>query len=173
MKTLTMTVTVIALSSALFAAACGEDRADLTRAAGTSSASEVSSAFVGTWRPTAGTVTKTCPGLAASSEPIRVDLTWSADGNAGLVTNELGQCPFHANVTDSTASAAPNQGCAVSDGAYGFTTTAFASYTFTVSADGQTAIEERAGTVGHSDDAPSSICSFAGTAAYERAPSAP
>jgi hypothetical protein len=170
MKTLTKTITIAALCGAV--AACGQD-ADPAQADDAVSASDAVRAFAGAWRPTAGTVTTKCAGGEAVSERVLVNLTWATRGDdADLVTNDLGSCAFHANVTGSTASAAPNQGCVVSDGAYGFTTTAFTSYTFTVSPDGQTATEDRAGTIDYEEGVTSSpACSFVGTATYERAPS--
>ena len=168
MKMLTRAFAVVALS--LTAAACGQAGADdLGSADDSVSAREAIGPFAGTWHPTSGAVTKACPGAAAVSEPVVVDLTWSRGADAAsLVTGDLNDCQFQANVTGTTASAASDQRCAVSDGAYDFTTTSFVRYTFSVSADGRTATEERAGTIQYPDSGAAAACSFTGTAVYER-----
>jgi hypothetical protein len=126
------------------------------------------SRFVGTWHPVSGTITTTCPGYTPFTDPVTVNLTWSEGVSADLVGNDGTPCLIMADVMSSTASGVPGQLCTVPDGAGGTATLTISGYTFVVSSDGQTATENGSGQVTYIGGGASLICTFTGTASYQK-----
>ncbi|MEO5768377.1 MAG: hypothetical protein ABIS92_08500 [Polyangia bacterium] len=123
------------------------------------------SRFIGTWKPTTGTGTTTCAGQS-STKPVTDNTVWAAGVSSDLVQTD-GSCALLANVTGSTASALPSQSCTQMDG----TTTATLSvtaYTFSLSADGQTATESGSAAITGNIGGVAASCSFLITAAYQK-----
>jgi len=153
------------------ASACGSsDKAASTPDAGSPAANPDTgptgnTRFVGTWHPTSGTVTYTCAGQVFT-DTIVSNLTWAAGVGSDLVQTS-GSCVFRANVTSSTASGLPSQTCTVQSG----TTTAviaFSAYTYSLSADGLTAMESASGTATVSDSGSTLTCGYNETASYTK-----
>ena len=124
------------------------------------------SKFVGTWHPTSGNTTATCPGYAPSTVSVTENLTWGAGVGADLVQTS-GTCVMKANVTSTTAAALPSQTCTMVSGTE---TDVFsvAAYTFSLSADGLTAMESASGSVVISDSGLTMTCTYSETASYQK-----
>jgi hypothetical protein len=140
---------------ALTLSACGGDKGDdLGR-------------FVGTWRPTAGTITTVCPGYTPSTDPVTEGIAWSPGVSSDLVASDAG-CAIMANVAGSTATGAPGLACsgAVGDGVVA--TLTLTSYTFVVSPDGHTATENESGGISYVADGATLPCTFNETASYQK-----
>ncbi|MEP6654830.1 MAG: hypothetical protein ABJA82_15815 [Myxococcales bacterium] len=123
------------------------------------------SRFIGTWKPTSGTLTTTCAGQS-STDAVTDNTVWAAGISSDLVQTD-GSCALMANVTGSTASALPSQSCTQMSG----TTTATLSttaYTFSLSADGQTATESGSGILSGNSGGVAVSCSISITAAYQK-----
>ena len=152
------TIMMLAMTMAMTASACG----------GGESGGDEFARFVGTWRPVSGTVTTNCPGYAAETDPITENLVWSPGVGADLVSTDSTSCTMMANVTKSTAASVPGQSCTLPDGQGGTYTMAFSGYTFVISADGRTATENGSGQITFVGGGASLICTFTGTASYEK-----
>jgi hypothetical protein len=151
-------IKMIGLVAMLAASACGGDGGN-----------DVGK-FVGTWRATAGTITRTCPGYAAETEGLTGNAVWNAGVSSDLtaITALTPSCPLMADVTNATASGAPGQSCTDSDGTGLTATVAFASYTFVLSPDGRTAAENSSGQITFFADGASLVCSFNETGSYQK-----
>lgn len=123
------------------------------------------SKFVGTWHPTSGTITILCAGVNQTMT-VTDNLTWAAGVGADIVQTS-GGCALKANITGTTGSALPSQMCTEMDGT---TTTiiSLSAYTFSLSADGQTATENASGNAMVSDSGLSVTCSYSETAGYQK-----
>jgi hypothetical protein len=125
--------------------------------------------FVGTWRATAATVTRVCPGYGTLTDAITGNATWSTGVNSDLVSiTALTACPLMADVTRATASGVPGQSCTESDGAGGAVTVTFTGYTFVLSPDGHTATENSSGQITAIAQGASVICSFNESGSYQK-----
>jgi hypothetical protein len=125
-------------------------------------------AFVGTWQPTSGTVTTTCPGYAAETTPITTSWVWSRGVSSDIVgTDAATACALMADVANVTASAVPGQTCTVpaTDGSYAV---GYTGYTFVLGPDGTTAAENGSGTVTYVGGGLSLSCAFSQTASYRK-----
>jgi hypothetical protein len=140
----------------LFLQACGgSDGGSVTR-------------FTGTWHPTSGTVTKTCPGLAPDTSSVTSNLIWSKGISSDLVsTNAATSCVLNADISGSTASGM-GPPCASSDGLGGTLTLTITAYTFALAADGQTATENGSGTAVDNNGGQSLTCMVSETASYQK-----
>ena len=123
---------------------------------------------MGTWRPVSGTVTTSCPGYAVDTSPITENLIWSPGVGADLIATDSTSCSLMANVTSATAASVPGQSCTGPDGQGGTYTSAFSGYTFVISPDGRTATENGSGQLTLVGGGATLICSFTGTASYEK-----
>jgi hypothetical protein len=123
------------------------------------------SRFVGTWHPTSGTTTYNCSGNIAT-DTVTDNLTWATGVGADLVQTS-GSCVFKANVVSSTASGLPSQTCTLTSGTTVAVVT-FAAYTFSLSADGLTAMESASGNATLSDSGISLTCTYNQTASYTK-----
>ncbi len=125
--------------------------------------------FVGTWRVTAATVTRVCPGYGTLTDAISGNTTWSTGVSSDLVSlAALTTCPLMADVTNATASAIPGQSCTESDGAGGTFTVTLTGYTFVLSPDGHTATENASGQMTFIVEGASVICSFTESGSYQK-----
>jgi hypothetical protein len=152
------TITILGMTMALAAAACGGDSGgtDMAR-------------FVGTWHPVSGTITTTCPGYAPYTDPVSANLVWSRGVGADLVSTEgISSCATMADVTNSTATALPGQSCTFPDGEGGTYTVTVSGYTFVLAPDAQTATENASGQIGYVGGGVSVACMFTGTASYQK-----
>jgi hypothetical protein len=150
------TIMILGMTMAIGASACGgESSDDFGR-------------FVGTWHPVSGTTTTSCPGYAPVTEPATTNLVWSSGVGADLISTDGSSCTVMADVTNATASGVPGQSCTFPDGQGGTYTLAFGGYTFVVSTDGRTATENASGQITYVGGGASLICSFTGTASYQK-----
>jgi hypothetical protein len=126
------------------------------------------SKFIGTWHPTSGTVTTTCPGLGTDTSAVVDNIIWAMGVSSDLVqTDPSTSCVLTAHITGSTA-AGTGAPCTVSDGAGGTATITITSYTFVLGADGQTGTENGSGTVVDNNGGVSITCTLSETAAYQK-----
>ena len=124
--------------------------------------------FIGTWHPSSGTVTTTCPGLGTSTDPVTTNLIWAMGVSSDLVqTDPSTSCVLSANITGSTASGS-GPPCSFSDQMGGTFTLTISTYTFALAADGQTAQENGSGTLVDNNGGVSVTCSLSETAAYQK-----
>lgn len=125
-------------------------------------------AFVGTWQPTSGTVTRTCPGYAAETATVTTNWAWSRGVSSDIVgTDPATACALMADVTEVTAAAVPGQLCNIA-GADGTISIGFSGYTFVLGPDGKTATESGSGNVTYMAGGASLTCSFSQTASYRK-----
>src|SRR5688572_17280611 len=151
------TIMMLGLTMAMAASACG-----------TESGGEEFARFVGTWRPVSGTLTTSCPGYTPETSPITTNVIWSPGVGADLVSTDGSTCVLMADVTNQTAASVPGQSCTVPDGQGGTYTIATTGYTFVISADGRTATENGSGQITFVGGGATLICTFTGTASYEK-----
>ena len=138
------------------------------QACSSSGGGAAASKFIGTWHPSSGTVTTTCPGAGTDTSSVTTNLIWSMGVSSDLVqTDPSTSCVLNANITGSTASGtgAP---CSFSDGSGGTATLTISSYTFALAADGQTAQENGSGTFVDNNTGVTITCSLSETAAYQK-----
>jgi hypothetical protein len=129
---------------------------------------------VGAWTATSGSITYNCPGDTSTND-LSGSFTWSY-GPPGVdleYTSFFTNCTLQANIHGNTASLKQSPyHCPTSDASSGTVIDymySFNSYTFTLSADGQTAQEKYAGTVVISNPlASTETCTLSESAAYAR-----
>ena len=150
------TIMMLGMTMAMAASACGSESGgdQLTR-------------FVGTWRPVSGTTTTSCPGYTPETRSVATNLIWSTGVGADLVSAD-GECVLMADVTNATAAGVPGQSCTIPDGQGGTYTLAYGGYTFVISPDGRTATENGSGQVTFVGGGATLICTFTGSASYEK-----
>jgi hypothetical protein len=172
MKALIKTVVCLTLGLA----ACGGQSDDVAGAAGAASNTNTSSAdgrdaFVGTWQAMSSDMTTSCADNVPEANATITSLTWSKGTGGELVAaGASGSCPLSAQVMGSMASAAAGQGCATSDGAYGFHIVERDLFTFVLGADGQTASLESSGSVVYDEGGTVVMsCSYHDSASYQKA----
>jgi len=172
MNALIKTVVVVTLGLA----ACegqSDDRAGAVGAGSDTSTSALDGrdAFVGTWRAMSSDMTTSCADNVPEANATITNLTWSKGAAGELVAAGAGgSCPLKAHVTGSTASAVAGQGCATSDGAYGFHIVRRAGFTFVLGADRQTASVASSGTVVYNEGGTIVMkCGFQDSATYQKA----
>jgi hypothetical protein len=139
-------------------------------------------AFIGTWKATSGTTTRTCNGTMTTL-PLASNNTdsWASGSNATIVlTNEFGS--LNATVSGSTATLSTGSGVWLEafpgDGAVSPSTDVAAGtfsgnvsvtdYTFALGSDGKSATETYAGTVSVAEDGGTAPCAVTETASYEK-----
>ena len=171
MKALIRTIVCLTLGLA----ACDGQSDDVAGAAGAASDSTTSSAdgrdaFVGTWQEMSSDMTTSCADNVPEANATITSLTWSKGAAGELVTaGASGSCPLRAQVMGSTASAAAGQGCATSDGAYGFHIVERDGFTFVLGADRQTAGVESSGTIVYDEGGTIVMsCSYHDRATYQK-----
>jgi hypothetical protein len=171
MKTLT---TIVCLTLGL--AACDGQMDDRAGAVGAGSdtnagALDARDAFVGTWQAMSSDMTASCAHDVSEANATITSLTWTKGAAGELVAAGAGgSCPLRMQVVGSTASAVAGQGCATSDGAYGFHIVERAEFTFVLGADGQTASVESSGTVVYDEGGTIALnCSYQDSATYQKA----
>lgn len=128
-------------------------------------------AFIGTWAPTYGTTTLTCA-TQEMTQPVSGSDTWRAGSDSDLIQPpdpSSGGCSLRANVSGAIATALPNQTCTQSMAGTRIDLT-ISSYRFTVSADGQTAIEVGRGSGVVTTSGTSNTCTYREMATYSRSP---
>ena len=123
--------------------------------------------FVGTWHPTAGTLTTICPGYTPATDTLSGNLIWARGVNSDLVDTGS-SCPIMVEVNGSTASAASSQTCTQSDGAGGSATVTISAYTFVIAPDGHTAAENLSGNVTFIVDGATLLCTLNQSGSYEK-----
>lgn len=109
------------------------------------------SRFLGDWVVSEGTIVFVCPNGTKSTDATGYLETWEVGTTSALVQPGFeGTCPMKANISGSTASAVPGQGCVANgtaDNGDSITQTlTFTSYKFVLDAAGQTATETYSGT---------------------------
>jgi ABC-type glycerol-3-phosphate transport system substrate-binding protein len=121
------------------------------------------SKFVGIWHPTSGTFTFTCP---SGNDTVAVtdNLTWAKGVTSDLVSTDSSNCIINAKITASTASGS-GPACTIIDSGLTEMLTVTA-YTFSLSADGQTATESGMGTVVVSGGGSTETCQVSLSAIY-------
>ena len=125
--------------------------------------------FVGTWRATAGTITRACPGYAPETYALTGNATWDEGVSSDLVsTTALVSCPLMADVAAATATGFPGQSCTEPDGTGVTSTVTFAGYTFVLSPDGRTATENASGQITFTAQGAIEVCSFNATGSYQK-----
>jgi hypothetical protein len=152
----TLTKTMIITAFALALAACdGGGGPDLGK-------------FIGTWHPTAGAVTVTCPGQPSQSVPVSGAIVWSRGVSSDLVQTAAGDsCDIEADASGSTAEGHASP-CTGADGGGGTFTLTITSYTFVVAPDGRTAQENETASYVDSAGGATVTCSLSGTASYQK-----
>jgi len=123
--------------------------------------------FIGIWHPTSGTTTVTCPGFPVDTSQVTDNLTWAKGATSDLVSTDSTNCILNANISGSTATGS-GVPCTFSDGAGGTGTLTVTSYTFSLSADGQTAQESGSGTFVDNNGGVTITCTVSLTAAYQK-----
>lgn len=124
--------------------------------------------FTGTWHPTSGTVTTTCPGFTPDVESVTDNLVWSKGISSDLVSTDPNtSCVLNADITGSTA-AGSGQPCTIPDGQGGTFTITITGYTFSLSADGQVAQESGSGTAVENNGGITLTCTLSETASYTK-----
>ena len=124
--------------------------------------------FTGTWHPTSGTVTTTCPGLAPDTSSVTSNLIWSKGISSDLVsTDPSTSCILNADISGSTASG-NGPPCTFSDGIGGTLTLTITAYTFALASDGQTAQENGSGTAVDNNSGQTLTCTVSETASYQK-----
>jgi hypothetical protein len=151
------TIMMLGMTMAMAASACGSE-----------SAGDQFARFVGTWRPVSGTTTTICPGYTPETAPVTTNLVWSPGVGADLVSTDATSCAWMADVTNQTAAGVPGQSCITPDGQGGTYTVVVSGYTFVISADGRTATENGSGQITYVGGGATVICTFTGTASYEK-----
>jgi hypothetical protein len=151
------TIMMLAVTMAMAASACGSEPRG-----------EEHARFVGTWRPVSGTLTTNCPGYTAETSPITMNLIWSPGVGSDLVSTDGTTCVVMADVTNATAAGVPGQSCTYADGQGGTYTSTFSGYTFVIAPDGRTATENGSGQISYVGGGVSLVCTFTGTASYEK-----
>ena len=160
--TISRVLRVLAIGMVMAAGgACGSS----DKAASPDAGATGNSRFVGTWHPTSGNITYNCDGVI-STDSIVDNLTWAAGVGSDLVQT-AGSCVFKANVVSSTASALPSQSCNEQVGTTNVTL-ALEAYTFSLSADGLTAMESGSGTATYVDSGQTFKCKTSETASYTK-----
>jgi hypothetical protein len=124
-------------------AACSADETLVMPSAGGGGGGQTSNAnvsrFLGAWQPLSGTATMTCGAAAPITNAVDSDETWDVGTGSDLVLDAGG---LKANVVASTATALPNQVLTETYGTISLTVTQ-KTYTFTLGADGLTAVEDQ------------------------------
>lgn len=165
--------TVVCLTLAL--PACDgqmDDRAAPGAAASnaTTSSADDRDGFIGTWLAMSSDMTTDCADNVAEANATITSLTWNKGARGELVAvGGGGSCPLETQVTGSTASVAAGQGCATSDGAYGFSIVTRDGFIFVLGADGRTASLESSGRVVYDEGGTVVMaCSYDESATYEK-----
>ncbi len=151
------TIMMLGMTMAMAASACGGE-----------SGGDEFARFVGTWRPVSGTSTTSCPGYAPQTGSVTTNLTWSTGVGSDLISTDGSSCALMADVTSATAAGVPGQSCTTPDGQGGTYTVVVSGYTFVISADGRTATENASGQITYVGGGASLICTFTGTASYQK-----
>jgi len=101
----------------------------------------------GTWQPTTYLATVDCGANGSVSENVGSNVMWSMGTTSDLIqTDTSSNCVIHADVTGYTASAIAGQTCLIpNDGSGDSINISLSSYTFSLSADYQTAQESGSG----------------------------
>src|ERR1700759_278801 len=101
----------------------------------------------GTWQPTTYLATIDCGANGSVSENVGSNVMWGTGTTADLIQTETGSnCVIYADVTGYTASAVAGQTCLIPDDGMGDSINiSLSSYTFSLSADYQTATEAGSG----------------------------
>jgi len=151
-------VKVLAVTLSLAGAACGS-----------SSGGKDLSKFKGTWQPTTYMATITCGGTP-TVENTGDNVTWNSGISTDLVqTDPTTNCVLDANVTGETASATSGQTCAIQDANGDNILLNVSQYTFSLSADGQTATEAASGTANVTfTDGSAEVCQYSESASYHK-----
>jgi len=123
----------------------------------------------GTWMPTTYLSTVTCGGIA-STQNVGSNIVWSMGTTSDLIQTEAGStCVLLADVTGYTASAIPGQSCVQSDAVGDVINITLTSYTFSLSADYQTATEAGSGSAFVTfTDGSSATCVYSLQATYHK-----
>lgn len=125
--------------------------------------------FIGTWTATSGTVTLTCAGQVTTAQVTGNDV-WQMGTTSDLVQpadSSSSGCVLLANVSGNTATALPNQTCAVPMGTTTVNLT-IAKYTFILASDGTTATESGSGPGTATTNGSTETCTYAETAMYTK-----
>ena len=136
---------------------------------GSSSGGKDLSKFKGTWQPTTYMATITCggtPDVVNTGD----NITWSGGVSTDLVqTDPTTNCVLDADVTGETASAISGQTCTVHDSSGDNIVLNLPQYTFSLSADGQTATEASSGTANVTfTDGTATVCQYSESASYHK-----
>lgn len=123
--------------------------------------------FIGIWHPTSGTITTTCPGFPVDTQQATENLTWSKGATSDLVSTDSTNCILNANITGSTATGM-GVPCTVGDGLGGTAMLTVTSYTFSLSADGNTATENGSGTFVDNNNGSTITCTINISASYQK-----
>jgi hypothetical protein len=137
------------------------------QACGSSGDGASASKFIGIWHPTSGTTTVTCPGLPVQTQQVTDNLTWVKGATNDLVSTDTSNCVLNANISGSTA-VGMGVPCTFDDGAGGTAMLTITSYTFALSADGQTAQENGSGTLVDNNSGATFTCTANLTASYQK-----
>jgi len=123
----------------------------------------------GTWQPTSYLSTITCAG-GTSTQNVGSNIMWSMGTTSDLIQTEAGStCVIHADVTGYTATALAGQTCLTGDADGDVINITLTSYTFSLSADYQTATESGSGSaLVNFTDGSSATCVYSLQAAYHK-----
>lgn len=124
----------------------------------------------GTWQPTSYMSTITCPGFNPNVQNTGSNVIWSMGTISDVVqTDTTTSCVILADVTGYTASARPGQSCLTHDALGDTINVTLTSYTFSLSADFQTAAEAGSGSAQVTfTDGTASVCVYSLSAAYHK-----
>jgi len=150
-------IKMVGLAFVLALAACGEG--------GGANADGVGP-FIGTWRPMAGGIKKTCPGTPPTMEALARDAFWSAGTSSDLTSiTSLSPCRVKAEVADGAAIGIPDDNCRYSE-SDGISTLALNRYAFVIAPDGGSAVESASGKITRVEGGVAIACTFEESGVY-------